>query len=213
MDSKILASGLLAAALFLASLHSHAQDNESRMDSKPLTISRNTLLSVDIAPILLGGFGLGADQALSEKFTVGALYLQAKPTDLLDGLFAEAQTELKTYGLRARFYINRTFSESGWYIGAAAVKSELKVRARSTLFGTGPWGTGTKEKIGPQGSLGYQFIGRSMGESGQFSWNLAYIYGTGNNFSYQYSVVNSDATVNPILKDGSSAEATLGWMF
>ena len=213
MDSKMIASGLLLAAVFLASLHSNAQENESRIDAETLRPIRSALLSVDAAPILLGGFGLGADFSPMEKSTIGLFYSQAKPKNLLDGLFTEAESDLKIYGARARFYLNRTFSESGWYVGAAAVKAEIKVKARSTFLGNGPWATGTKEQTGAQGSLGYQFIGRSLGESGQFSFNLAYIYGAGNNFGYEYDSKNSQATVTPILENGSGLEATLGWMF
>lgn len=162
--------------------------------------------------MLIGGFGMGADAAMSDKVSLGAFALNAKPRSLLNGILTEAETNLSTIGLRGRIYMNRTFAESGWYAGAALVRSELKVKARSTLFGNGPWAEGKKEQIGGQGSLGYQFIGRKT-DSGQFSFNLAYIYGAGNKFGYEYSSQNGVATVDPILENGSSAEATLGWMF
>lgn len=212
MNSQMLASGLLLAAIFLASLHSNAQGNESVQSQSELQTSKNILLSTDITPVLLGGFGIAADGAVVEKASLGAFYLQMKPKTFQDLVFTESEIEMKTYGLRGRFYINRTFSESGWYVGAAAVKSESKVKARSTFLGDGPWGEGKKEKTGAQGSLGYQFIGRKS-DSGQFAFNIAYIYGSGNKFGYDYSSSNGSATVDPILEDGSSFEGTLGWMF
>lgn len=214
MKLKFIILRILVFGLVLGPLYSRAQENESRIESqtndKP---AYKFLLGVDVRSMVHKGFGVGGDMALMDKVTIGAFFLQTKSNEgWIEKLFMESESEIKTYGFRTRFYFTRTFTESGWYIGAAAVKTELRVQAHSTLFGPGPRGSGSTEQSGAQGSLGYQFIGREI-NSGQFSMNLAYVYGAGNEFYYNYKSTNSGATVTPILKDGSSYEATLGWMF
>jgi hypothetical protein len=171
-----------------SSLSAMAQRNESRTanENKSIATQRKPVhVTLDAAPLLLGGLGASVEYQVMDRLTVGptASFFNVKSDSSNLGL----EHNVTMLGARARFFPFDYADESGVYLLGGAMLSQVKTTA---AFSGTQAGTATKSGIGPQAGLGYQAVGTALTNSTDLLFNFGALYG------YGYEIETEAVSVN-----------------
>jgi hypothetical protein len=202
---------LTTILLVLSSINSLAQSAASRssLSAREVVpgslVDTKNLLSVDTFPMVVGGLGMAYDRILVPRMSFG-LYGNFETLKSNDS--GDNSMKLQTRGIRTRYFMTGEAARQGFYLSGAMVNVGLTTTVRVLNVE----GTGSDRKTGFLGGAGYQLLGREI-NSGKFILNLAVLGGTGLGADYTARSAQGVTTVETSLKNGLSAEASLGFLF
>ena len=143
----------------------------------PLTSSsiKENRVMLDAAPLLMSGLGLAYERTLLAQLTVGPYISVFKLTsDPEKNNGASFQSDVRMYGVRARYFLSEEAERSGIYVMAGVGAVDVKTAATYTNLSADANSTA----LGGIGGAGYQLMGSDLA-NGKMAFNLGATYANG----------------------------------
>ncbi len=176
----LVLSSVAAAAKGKAMKISYSSYSEAdRVAALSASVVENRVM-VDAAPILMNGVGFAYERTVLPQVTVGPYLSFFKLTSDQEKTSGIAfKSDIRMYGMRARYFISEEAQRSGVYLMAGVGSVEVKTVASYSSLGN----ESSSVALGGIGGAGYQFSGIEV-SSKKLAFSVGATYANG------YSVEN-----------------------